>query len=116
MLLKQVMDRFGKRSRWIAAFSLVAIIGAVCVAARPAKQHVTAPASRPAEKTSPLNAQLSTHTASPEEHARLAANFGNLPLSFEPNRGQSDSEVKFNARANGYQLFLTPTKAVVSLT
>src|SRR5215470_17532462 len=116
MLLKQVMDRFGNRSRWIAAISLVTIVAAVCVAARPVKQHVPAPASRPAEKTSPLNARLSTHAASSEQQAHIATSFENPPLSFEPNRGQTDSQVKFNARADGYQLYLGETKAVLSLT
>ncbi len=47
--------------------------------------------------------------------ARLAANYGNLPLSFEANQGQSDARVKFLARGPGYGLFLTPTEAVLSL-
>jgi uncharacterized protein (TIGR03437 family) len=37
-----------------------------------------------------------------------------LPLSFEANRGQTDSQVKFLARGNGYNLFLTATEAVLS--
>jgi len=39
----------------------------------------------------------------------------NLPLSFEPNRGQTNSQVKFLARAPGYNVFLTPTEAVLAL-
>ena len=49
------------------------------------------------------------------EHTNLAAKFGRLPLSFEPNLGQSDPQVRFTARGNGYDLFLTPAEAVVSL-
>ena len=41
--------------------------------------------------------------------------YGKLPLSFEPNRGQTDEQVKFMARGAGYTLFLTPTEAVFSL-
>jgi hypothetical protein len=41
--------------------------------------------------------------------------FGNLPLSFEPNRGQTDSPVKFLSRGRGYQIFLTPSETVLSL-
>jgi hypothetical protein len=37
-----------------------------------------------------------------------------LPLVFEPNRGQTDPEVKFLARAGGYTLFLTDREAVLS--
>ena len=39
----------------------------------------------------------------------------NLPLSFEPNRGQTKSQVKFLARAPGYNVFLMPTEAVFAL-
>ena len=46
---------------------------------------------------------------------RLAHNFGKLPLSFEVNRGQADSQVKFLARGSGYALFLTGNEAVLSL-
>ena len=31
----------------------------------------------------------------------------NLPLSFERNQGQTDAQVKFLARGNGYAVFLT---------
>jgi hypothetical protein len=41
--------------------------------------------------------------------------YGKLPLSFEPNRGQSDARVKFLARGNGYALFLTEAEAVLTL-
>ena len=41
--------------------------------------------------------------------------FGSLPLSFEPNRGQTDSKVAYLARGGGYTLFLAPTSAVFEL-
>src|SRR5438132_11673575 len=44
----------------------------------------------------------------------LAA-YGQLPLSFEANQGQTDAQVNFLARGNGYALFLTPGQAVLSL-
>ena len=37
--------------------------------------------------------------------------YGKLPLSFEPNQGQTDDRVKFMARGSGYNLFLTPYNA-----
>src|SRR5438093_9995228 len=40
---------------------------------------------------------------------------GKLPLSFEANQGQTDSQVQFLARGGGYTLFLTSTEAVLSL-
>jgi hypothetical protein len=39
--------------------------------------------------------------------------YANLPLSFEANRGQTDQQVKFISRGNGYTLFLTPSEAVI---
>src|SRR5512140_2171626 len=46
---------------------------------------------------------------------RLSVSYGNLPLSFEANEGQSEKRVKFLARGQGYGLFLTPTEAVLTL-
>ncbi len=45
----------------------------------------------------------------------LAENFGNLPLAFEPNQGQTDSQVKFLAHGRGYSLFVTDQEAVLVL-
>ena len=44
-----------------------------------------------------------------------AADYGRLPLHFEPNEGQSDGRVKFLAHGRGYGLFLTTSEAVLSL-
>ena len=43
------------------------------------------------------------------------ADFGKLPLAFEPNRGQTNSQVDFLARGAGYGLFLTSNQAVLTL-
>jgi hypothetical protein len=39
---------------------------------------------------------------------------GTPPLSFEPNRGQTDRRVKFLSRSGGYVLFLTADEAVMA--
>lgn len=44
-----------------------------------------------------------------------ADNYGKLPLSFEANRGQTDTRVKFLSRGSGYDLFLTNDEAIFSL-
>jgi hypothetical protein len=44
-----------------------------------------------------------------------AANYAKLPMSFEPNRGQADFQVKFLARGSGYTLLLSPTEADLAL-
>src|SRR5580698_5349474 len=41
--------------------------------------------------------------------------FGQLPLSFEPNRGQADPRVQFVSRGPGYTLYLTAAEAILSL-
>jgi uncharacterized repeat protein (TIGR01451 family) len=41
--------------------------------------------------------------------------FGHIPLSFEPNRGQTSPQARFIAHGQGYSLFLTPSEAVLSL-
>src|SRR5260370_38138563 len=48
-----------------------------------------------------------------QQHAQEA--YGKLPLSFEANQGQSDSQVKFLSRGSGYSLFLTGNEAVLAL-
>jgi hypothetical protein len=49
-----------------------------------------------------------------EAHRKRAAqSLATLPLRFEANRGQADSEVQFLARGLGYVLLLTPSEAVL---
>src|SRR5271157_1797535 len=38
-----------------------------------------------------------------------------VPLSFEPNQGQSASTVQFLSRGSGYALYLTPGNVVLNL-
>lgn len=47
--------------------------------------------------------------------AAASASYGSLPLSFEPNQGQSDPQVRFLAHGQSYSLFLTGDEAVLSL-
>ena len=47
--------------------------------------------------------------------SRLNQTYGTLPLTFEINRGQYDSSVKFTSRGNGYRLCLTGREAILSL-
>src|SRR3990170_3486752 len=58
-------------------------------------------------------------SASPQildaDKSRIKATFFKAPLTFEANQGQTDSQVKFLARGNGYALFLTATEAVMVL-
>lgn len=57
--------------------------------------------------------QTSTDLSSQE--AKVMESYGQLPLSFEINQGQTDCQVKFLSRGSGYSLFLTSTEAVMTL-
>src|SRR5678815_2757270 len=56
-------------------------------------------------------------TAQPDTatKARLNELYGQLPLSFEANVGQTDPRVDFISRGSGYTLLLTPREAVLAL-
>jgi hypothetical protein len=62
------------------------------------------------------------HNQSRPDHAMLAS-FGratesettSLPVFFEPNRGQSDDDVRFIGRGNGFALLLKSSEAVIGL-
>ena len=41
--------------------------------------------------------------------------YGKIPMSFEVNQGQTDEEVRFLSRGNGYTLFLTSNDIVLTL-
>src|SRR5207244_1409411 len=47
--------------------------------------------------------------------AQIIEGYGRLPLAFEANHGQTDSQVKFISRGSGYSLFLTATEVVLAL-
>jgi len=61
----------------------------------------------------PLAAALTPADAATQ--ARVSQAYGQLPLSFEANHGQTDAAVNFLSRGSGYTLFLTPAEAVVAL-
>lgn len=57
----------------------------------------------------------SSKRLSPTQQTRLIEGYGKLPLSFEPNQGQADPQVKFLSRGDGYNLSLSSSEAVLSL-
>jgi hypothetical protein len=52
--------------------------------------------------------------ASRSARERWTKSYAKLPLSFEANTGQTDKQVKFLSRRNGYTLFLTEDEALLS--
>jgi hypothetical protein len=51
----------------------------------------------------------------PQVEQRVSDAYGKLPMTFEPNLGQTDEAVRFLARGHGYSLFLTQASATLSL-
>ena len=51
----------------------------------------------------------------PAAMQKVQTAFGQLPMAFEPNLGQSDPQVKYVARGSGYGLALTANEAVLRL-
>jgi hypothetical protein len=65
-----------------------------------------------------LQAQSVTTQVSPSHPSTTRTNqvsCARLPLIFEQNQGQTDSQARFLSRCQGYALFLTPTEAVLKM-
>src|SRR5260221_10196535 len=62
-----------------------------------------------------LLALVTAANGATKPHPELIAGYGQLPIYFEANRGQADSQVQFLARGQGYTFLLSPTKAVMAL-
>ena len=68
----------------------------------------------------PVSARHSPSSVSPVRpvaaaRSQAATHYGDLPLAFEANQGQTDGRVKFLARGAGFSLFLTSGEAVLTL-
>jgi hypothetical protein len=50
-----------------------------------------------------------------KDSSKWASAYRKLPLSFEQNVGQTAQEVRYLSHGSGYELFLTPTEAVLAL-
>ena len=90
------------RAKRLIVLSLVALMGCYAL-----------PASSNSVETSSsgLNSIEANKLSQPEVNKA----YGKLPMSFEANIGQADSNVKFRSRGTGYSLCLTATEAVLHL-
>jgi len=73
--------------------------------------HSKALRAEPSATTNPTPGNPKSQIQNP----KLVETYGRLPLSFEINQGQTDSQVKFLSRGPGYTLFLTGDEAVLTL-
>src|SRR5207244_2882065 len=67
------------------------------------------------DRTTPKLASVMNAKEKSTKAHRTNKDYGKLPIYFEPNLGQTNSQVKFIARGNGATTFLTTTEAVFSL-
>jgi sugar lactone lactonase YvrE len=81
------------------------------LAAMPAQtQQKAPPVGRPDSQ-----AASQSRSSLPSSKSALIGQYGKLPLSFEANQGQVNSQVRFVSRGEGYSLFLTDREAVLAL-
>ena len=74
------------------------------------------PSSDPTVGTASSSSSPSLKKSDQMTQTRVSETYGNLPLRFEANTGQTDSQVKYLSHGSGYNLFLTPTEAVMVLS
>lgn len=102
------LARYGSRIRVGMVLTLLLLAGALAL-----KLDMSAPRSSTGHKPAPpFPSATGPQVPSPQE---VRANFGHLPMVFEPNQGQTDSRVKFLAHGANYGLFLTANEAVLAL-
>ncbi len=63
----------------------------------------------PAENQAEMAPPLANRRQANQERLRKA--YGELPLSFEANQGQTEPDIKFVSRGQGYALFLKSNEA-----
>ncbi|HLY63276.1 MAG TPA: SBBP repeat-containing protein [Terriglobia bacterium] len=78
------------------------------------KQTATTPSAVRTQDLRVNHAPSSGGSGVPSQ-ARLITTYGQLPRRFEANQGQTNQEVKFLSRGQGYSLFLTDREAVLML-
>jgi hypothetical protein len=92
------------------ALTVATVVMILTLTSKVAPRHST-PLSSQSQSAQPVAAS----EISPAARAQVAETYGKLPLTFETNQGQSDKQVKFLSRGEGYTLFLTGDEAVMSL-
>jgi hypothetical protein len=101
--MKSVILLRRRRVLWGSAIAVCLVSGFILMMSK-------IPVPRVAQHSSPA-----AFRAGSAAQPRLVESYGKLPLSFEINRGQTESRVKFLARGRGYSLFLTGNEAVLAL-
>lgn len=97
----------------IALISIITIISVTGIFVFSAIQNAENDSNTPKREN-----QSRTETSSVDEalqKQKIIENYGKLPISFEPNRGQTDKRVKFLANGTNYSMFLNGSETFVNL-
>lgn len=106
--------RGGWGNKIAALLGLFTLVVAIFLLSFPggAEKHAFSALAIKAEAAAPREG----NSLSPSTQAGWRGTYAKLPLSFEENLGQSAREVRYLSHGSGYELFLTPQEAVVSLS
>jgi hypothetical protein len=100
------LEAIALQTRVLMAFSALLLVGATVLGFAAKDRPIGGWREKRATSVS-----SQTVTSSPSQRQA----FVNLPLIFESNQGQTDSQVKFLSHGSGYALFLTANEAVLTL-
>jgi Domain of unknown function DUF11/Beta-propeller repeat len=108
------------RTRVLVATTLLMILGAIALAlgSGGAKVQVADIANFHGLSASDPTAFVhapSAHAPTVPSTRQVLATYSQLPMTFEPNQGQTDASVRFLARGGGYSLYLTADEAILAL-
>jgi Beta-propeller repeat len=106
------LSKLGTSRGWACTFSIVPVLAIIAIALL-----VLSPAAHRggAGTASAVPFASQSGAVPPAARSRIQASYAALPLAFEQNKGQTDAQVKYMARGNGYTLFLTANDAVFAL-
>src|SRR4051812_32384903 len=51
----------------------------------------------------------------PPEEVQIGQQYGQIPVRFEPNSGQTDPEIQYFSRGNGYTMYFVTNQVIVAL-
>src|SRR6478672_1378622 len=102
---------------WILAIAVVAVAVIGVGSSSPLQAHRASATNFLTSRAN--NAREMGHPSAPAtaaQQSRVHATMRALPLAFEANQGQTDPQVKYMARGNGYKLYLTSSQAILRVS
>ena len=107
------MKTWGSWAKVGASISVVALVGGFLMVG--ASRHAGKNSLQSKGAASAAATSQTARLTEAKENSQWIKAYGNLPLSFEENRGQTAREVRYVSHGSGYELFLTPQEAVLAL-